>query len=139
MVQTGALIDWGFNLCNVLKLHATPPSTPAQSYSAPPRGSANSAQYPAVFAHIHTINRLVEWVGSGAPVCKEHTETDSFKQAGQNTNCNSVERSLLCNNTGNDLGNVSIVFVLDRRGLTYTWSSGGHEDQRTEVGSTLVA
>ena len=82
--------------------------------SAPPRGSANSAQYPAVFAHIHSINRLVEWVGSGAPVCEEHTETDSFKQAGQNTNCNSVERSLLSNNTGNDLRNVSIVFVLVR-------------------------
>ena len=82
--------------------------------SAPPRGSANSAQYPAVFAHIHPVNRLVEWVGSGSPVCEEHAETDSLKQAGQNTNCNCVERSLLCNNTGNDLRNVSIVFVLVR-------------------------
>jgi hypothetical protein len=81
--------------------------------SAPPRGSANSAQYPAVFAHIHPISRLVEWVGSGAPVCEEHAETDGLKQAGQNTNCNGVERSLLRNNTGNDLENVSIMFILD--------------------------
>lgn len=65
------------------------------------------------------MNRLVEWVGSGAPVCEEHTETNSFEQAGQNTNGNGVERSLLSDNTGDDLGNVSVCLHTDC-GLAHT-------------------
>jgi hypothetical protein len=92
-----------------------------------------------VFAHFQSFNRLVEWVGSGAPVREEHAETDSLEQAGQNTNGNSVERSLLGDNTGNDLRDVSTQKTGNFMGRTYTWSSRGEEDQGAEVSSTFVA
>ena len=46
---------------------------------------------------------LVEWVGSGTPVCKEHAETDSLEDTGQDTDGDSIKRPLLSNNLGNDL------------------------------------
>lgn len=46
---------------------------------------------------------LVEWVGSGAPVCEEQAEADSLEDTGQDTNSDGVKRALLSNDLGNDL------------------------------------
>ena len=120
------------------ELHAIP-AILLRIFLFPPTRLSYSVQYLTVFAHCQSINRLVEWVGPGAPVCEEHAETDSLEQAGQNTNGNSVKRSLLSDNTSNDLEDVSTQKTGDLMGRTYTWSSRGEEDQGTEVRSTLVA
>lgn len=91
-----------------------------------------------MFAYLKFIDRLVEWIGSGAPVREEHAETDSLEQTGQNTYGDGIERSLLGDDTGDDLGNVNIKFGTIS-GRTYTWSGRGEEDQGPKVGSTLVA
>ena len=59
-------------------------------------------------AHRSSIGRLVEWVGSSAPVCEEQAEADGLEDAGQNTDSDSVERSLLSDDSGNDLKIVSL-------------------------------
>lgn len=47
--------------------------------------------------------RLVEWVGSSTPVCKEHAETDGLEDTGQDTDGDGVEGALLSDNLGDDL------------------------------------
>lgn len=46
---------------------------------------------------------LVEWVGSGTPVSQEHAEANSLEYAGKNTDCDSVEWTLLSDNGSNEL------------------------------------
>lgn len=50
------------------------------------------------------IRNLVKWGGSGAPVCKEQAQTDSFEETSDNANDNGVKRSFLGNNSSDDLG-----------------------------------
>lgn len=51
----------------------------------------------------HLYASLVEWVGSGAPVCEEQAEADSLEDSGQDANGNGIERSLLSDNSRDDL------------------------------------
>lgn len=55
-------------------------------------------------------NNLVEWVGSGTPVGQEQAEADSLEETGDETDGNSVKRSLLSDNTGDELRNMSELF-----------------------------
>ena len=123
------------------KLHANrlPALLLRDSFCSTSRLSQQRSVSGCVCSYVRSINRLVEWVGSGAPVCEEHAEADSLEQAGQNTNGNSVERSLFSDNAGEELENVSVVIGLKGESRTYTWSSGSHEDQGTEVSGTLIA
>jgi len=51
--------------------------------------------------------RLLEWVGSCAPVCEEQTEADGLEEPGQNTDDNGVEWALLSDDGGHDLHDVN--------------------------------
>ena len=51
---------------------------------------------------------LVEWVGSGPPVRKEHTKANGLEDAGQNTNGHEVDGSLLGHDLRDELTRVSI-------------------------------
>lgn len=88
-----------------------------------------------------TLLYLVEWVGSGTPVGQEQAEADSLENAGDETNGNSVKRSLLSNNSSDELEKhqISQYSVLRQVAQTYTWSSRGEEDQWTKIRGSLVA
>lgn len=47
--------------------------------------------------------RLIEWVVASAPVGQNQAKTNSFKDAGQGSNCHSVERALLSEDLGDKL------------------------------------
>ena len=49
------------------------------------------------------IQHLVEWVGSCAPVGEEQAQADSLEDARDNSNGNSVQRSLLSDDLCDDL------------------------------------
>lgn len=88
---------------------------------------------------IPNTQRLVEWVGSCAPVGEEQAQANSLEDAGNNTNGNGIHWSLLSDNLGDDLYHVSILESMPECRKTYTWGSRGKEDQASQVGSTLVA
>lgn len=48
---------------------------------------------------------LVEWVGVGSPVGKEQAETNGLEDTGKGSHCNSVERTLLREDLGDELCN----------------------------------
>lgn len=73
--------------------------------------------------------RLVENAGSGAPVCQEQAEADSLEQSSEHTDGNSVQWSLLGDDTGNNLGTGQLGQLPSRMDYTYAWSSRGEEDQ----------
>jgi hypothetical protein len=51
--------------------------------------------------------RLVEGVGAGSPVGKEHAETDSLEDTGNGANGDGVQRALLSEDLGDDLGTLA--------------------------------
>lgn len=46
---------------------------------------------------------LLEWVGAGSPVGEEHGETDSLEDAGKSADGNGVKRTLLGEDSGDEL------------------------------------
>lgn len=96
----------------------------SESLSAPPQRLRQQRSVSGcICSYFHHIHRLVEWVGPGSPVCEEHAQADSLEQAGQNTNGNSVKRSLLSDDTGEDLRYVSMMIELK-------WDEYIHLEQR---------
>jgi hypothetical protein len=81
---------------------------------------------------------LVEWVGAGSPPGKEQAETNRLEDTGKGTDCDSVKWALLRENLSDELGELSIDFSAIQK-LTYRWGGAGHEDQTSEVCSSLVA
>ena len=66
---------------------------------------------PLLLLHSSQTTSLVEWVGAGAPVCKEHAQADGLEDASQDANGNGVERSLFGDDLREDLqGSISIIF-----------------------------
>lgn len=67
---------------------------------------------------------LVEWVGAGTPVGEEHAEADSFQQASQDADSNSINWAVLNDKGGNELRSL-LAFCfgyLDRKRGTYRWA-----------------
>lgn len=52
------------------------------------------------------IERLVERVGAGAPVRQEEREADRLEDAGNSTNCDSIQWALLSEDLRDDLNHV---------------------------------
>jgi hypothetical protein len=70
------------------------------------RVSATIHPPPSLYHSVyHSQLHLVEWVGSGAPVCEEQAEANSLEDAAHNTDSNEVKRSLLADDLGDELGN----------------------------------
>jgi len=46
---------------------------------------------------------LVEWVGASSPVSEEQAEADGLEETRQDTNGNSVDRSILSDKGGDEL------------------------------------
>jgi hypothetical protein len=58
---------------------------------------------PQTPSHAHRTRHLVEGVGAGSPVGEEHAEADGLEDAGDGTDSNGVERTLLSEDLGDDL------------------------------------
>lgn len=69
------------------------------------------ATTPSLLSLYLLIQHLVEWVGSCAPVGEEQAQANSLEDAGDNTNGNGIQWSLLGDNLCDDLYiSVSYVF-----------------------------
>ena len=55
----------------------------------------------------YRARRLVEGVGAGSPVGEEHAETDSLEHAGESTDGDGVHGTLLSEDLGDNLVEVS--------------------------------
>jgi len=76
------------------------------------------------------VNNLVEWVGSGSPVGEEQAETNGFEHAGQNTDGDCVDRSVLSDEGRDELEISQWVITRHVDGLEHT--EGEYEAAKTK-------
>ena len=94
----------------------------------------------------HHINCLVEWVGAGSPPGEEQAQANGLEDAGKSSDSNSIERAFFREYLRDKLITNSVLLTLIKppvpkktNGMTYRWCGTGHENQASQVGSTLIA
>lgn len=73
-------------------------------------------------------SNLVEWVGAGAPVCKEEGQADGLEDAAENTDGDDIKRTLLVGDLGDELEFMSEGWLL--KGLKEGKVKSLHQDQQ---------